>query len=84
MLGIDYCGPLKRTPRENQYVLIITDHFTRHITAIALPNCTAESTAQALFNEYFCKYGVPAVILSGSKITFSESTDGEYKKSYRL
>ena len=64
LIGVDYCGPLKRTPRENQYVLIITDYFTRHVTAIALPNCTAETTAQALFNDYFCKYGVPAVILS--------------------
>jgi transposase InsO family protein len=64
MIGIDYCGPLARTPRENQYVLVITDYFTRHVTAIALPNCTAETTAQALFNEYFCKYGVPSVILS--------------------
>ena len=64
LVGIDYCGPLKRTPRENQYVLIITDYFTRHVTAIAPPNCTAETTAQALFNEYFCKYGIPAVILS--------------------
>ncbi|CAF5128768.1 unnamed protein product, partial [Rotaria magnacalcarata] len=53
LIGIDYCGPLKRTPRGNQYVLVITDYFTRHITAIALPNCTAETTAQTLFNEYF-------------------------------
>ena len=64
LIGIDYCGPLKQTPRDNQYVLVITDYFTRHVTAIALPRCTAEMTAQALFNEYFCKYGVPAVILS--------------------
>lgn len=64
LIGIDYCGPFKRTPRENLYVLVITDFFTRHVTALALPNCTAETTAQALFNEYFCKYGVPAVILS--------------------
>jgi hypothetical protein len=64
MIGIDYCGPLKCTPRENQYVLVITDYFTRHVTAIALPNNTAEITAQALFNQYFCIYGIPAVILS--------------------
>ncbi|CAF1309686.1 unnamed protein product [Rotaria magnacalcarata] len=64
LIGIDYCGPLKRTPRENQYVLVKTDPFSRHITALALPNCTAETTAQALFNEYFCKFGIPAVILS--------------------
>ncbi|CAF1500829.1 unnamed protein product, partial [Rotaria sordida] len=64
LIGIDYCGPFKRTPRENQYVLVITDYFTRYVTALALPNCTAELTAQTLFNEYFCKYGIPVTILS--------------------
>ena len=64
LIGVDYCGPLKCTPRDNQYVLVITGYFTRYVTAIALPNCTAETTAQVLFDEYFCKCGVPAVILS--------------------
>ena len=64
LIGIDFCGPLKCTPRDNQYVLVITDYFTRHVNAIALPNCTADTTAAALFNEHFCKYGIPAVILS--------------------
>jgi hypothetical protein len=64
VIGIDYCGPLKRTPRENRYVLIITDYFTRHIVAIPLPNCSAEKTAETLFNEYFCKFGVPCLIIS--------------------
>ena len=64
LIGIDYCGLLKQTPRENQYVLVITDYFTRHATATVLPRCTAEMTVQALFNEYFCRYGISAVILS--------------------
>lgn len=64
LIGIDYCGPFKKTPRENQYVLVLTDYFSRHVTAIALPNCTAQTTAEAMFNDYFCKYGVPSVILS--------------------
>ncbi|CAF4669082.1 unnamed protein product [Rotaria sp. Silwood1] len=64
LIGIDFCGPLPRTPRENQYVLVITDYFTRHITAIALPNCTAETTARALFDDFFCKFGIPSIILS--------------------
>ena len=63
VIGIDYCGPLKRTPRENRYVLLITDYFSRHIVAIPLPNCSAERTAEALFNEYFCKFGVPCLRL---------------------
>ncbi|CAF3381404.1 unnamed protein product, partial [Rotaria sp. Silwood2] len=64
LIGIDFCGPLPRTPRENQYVLIITDYFTRHITGLALPNCTAETAARALFDDFFCKFGIPSVILS--------------------
>ena len=64
IIGIDYCGPLKSTPRGNKYVLIITDYFSRHVTAIPLSNCTAETTAESLFNEYFCKFGVPEVVVS--------------------
>jgi hypothetical protein len=64
MIGIDFCGPFKRTPRDNQYVLCITDYFTRWINAFALPNCSAQTTAQVIFNEYICRYGVPVSILS--------------------
>ncbi|CAF0870323.1 unnamed protein product, partial [Didymodactylos carnosus] len=34
------------------------------ITAIALPDSTAQSTAKALFKEYICHYGVPITMLS--------------------
>ena len=64
LVGIDYCGPLKQTPRGNQYVLCITDYFTRWVVAVAVPDCSAQTTAEALFNEYICRYGVPTVILS--------------------
>ncbi|CAF2101032.1 unnamed protein product, partial [Rotaria magnacalcarata] len=29
LIGMDYCGPFKQTPRGNQYVLCLTDYFTR-------------------------------------------------------
>ncbi|CAF1073931.1 unnamed protein product [Didymodactylos carnosus] len=31
---------------------------------VALADCSAQSTAQALYDEYICKYGVPTTILS--------------------
>lgn len=70
-IGIDYCGPFKRTPRENQYVLCITDYFTRWIIALALPDCSAKTTAEAIFNEYICHYGVPVTILSDQGTHFN-------------
>ena len=64
IIGIDYCGPFNRTPRGNRYVLCITDYFTRWVTAVALPDCSAQTIAQALFDEYICRYGVPLSIMS--------------------
>ena len=71
LLGIDYCGPFKRTPRDNQYVLCITDYFTRWVTAVALPNCTAQTTAQIIYNEYICRCGVPVSILTDQDTHFN-------------
>ncbi|CAF1500036.1 unnamed protein product [Rotaria sordida] len=34
------------------------------MTAIALPDCSAQTTAPALFNNYICQYGVPLAMLS--------------------
>ena len=71
MIGIDYCGPFKRTPRKNQYVLCITDYFTRWIIAIALPNCSAKTTAETIFSGYICRYGVPVTLLSDKGTHFN-------------
>ncbi|CAF1537101.1 unnamed protein product, partial [Rotaria sordida] len=51
LTGIDYCGPFKPTPRG-------------WMTAIALPDCSAQTMVQTLFNNYICPYGVPLAILS--------------------
>ncbi|CAF1451151.1 unnamed protein product [Adineta ricciae] len=64
LVGMDYCGQLKSTPRGNQYALCITDYLTRWIVAVSVPDCSAQTTVEALFNEYICRYGVPIVILS--------------------
>lgn len=61
-MDLAYCGPLICIPRENQYVLVMTDYFIQHVTAIALLDCSANTTAQALFTDFFCKYEVPSVI----------------------
>ncbi|CAF1500117.1 unnamed protein product, partial [Didymodactylos carnosus] len=70
MIAIDYVGPLPRTPSENRYVFAITDMFTRWVTAVALPSCTAQVTAEALFKHYICRYGVPVSILSDNGTHF--------------
>lgn len=37
----------------NRYVLVVTDYFTKYINLYAMPNQTAETVAQCLFDNYF-------------------------------
>jgi len=70
LLGIDFCGSFSSTPQDNRYVLCLTDYFTKFVTAVALPTCTAAVTASTIFKEYICRYGVPKAILSDQGTSF--------------
>ena len=61
-LGLDFLGPLPVTSQGNTCILVIADYFTRWIEAYALPNQTAEVTAQTLVNEFISTYGFPIEI----------------------
>ncbi|CAF0921788.1 unnamed protein product [Rotaria sordida] len=70
LVGIDFCGPFPTTPQDNRYVLCLTDYYTKFITAIALPVCSASVTANAIFKEFICRYGVPKAIISDQGTSF--------------
>lgn len=62
-LATDLLGPLPETPRGNKYVLVITDHFTKWVEAIAVPDQTAQTCAHYLL-QVVCQFGCPFSILS--------------------
>ena len=55
----DIIGPLLITPRGNQYILVVTNVFTKWVEAFPLPSTTAVTIAIVLTNEVICWYGVP-------------------------
>lgn len=73
MVAIDYVGPFPKTPRGNQYVLVITDVFTKYVEVIPVPNQKAEDCATRIVNEVVPRWGVPLKIHSDQGRTF-EST----------
>ncbi|CAF3405307.1 unnamed protein product [Rotaria socialis] len=70
LLGIDFCGPFPPTPTDNKYVLCLTDYYTKFVTAIPLPTCSAQVTAEAIFKEHICRFGVPKAIISDQGTSF--------------
>ena len=47
-----------------EYVLLVTDHFTRFTQAFATKNKNSKSAADKLFKQYFLQFGFPKKILT--------------------
>ena len=63
-ISTDFLGPLPLTPRNNRYILLATDHFTKWVEIMAVPDQTAKTCANKLLNEVIARYGCPLTILS--------------------
>ncbi|KII60697.1 Retrovirus-related Pol polyprotein [Thelohanellus kitauei] len=73
MWCIDFVGPLPTTKNGNRYILVMTDHFSRWVEAVALPDQTAESTSKAVLSNIVCRYGVPEGIHSDKGTQFESA-----------
>jgi len=53
-----------------QYVLVVTDHFTRYTQAYPSKNMSAKTTAELFFNNFVVHYGLPKRIHSDKGANF--------------
>ena len=58
-LGMDLLGPLPRTHQGNEYVLVITDRFTKLCRSIPLRNNKAVTVATVFLDLWIYAYGAP-------------------------
>ena len=61
---IDFLGPLPKTQRGNEHILMIVDQFTKWVECIPLPSQSAEVTAKAAVDGFFSRFGCPFQIFS--------------------
>ncbi len=69
-LAIDYIGPLPKTARGNKYILVMTDHFTKYVEVVAVPNQEAEDCAMWIINHFVARWGTPLSIHTDQGRTF--------------
>ena len=61
--GVDLAGPLPKTPRGHQYVMICVEHFSKHIEAIPIADKTPECTSYAFTHNVLARFGACAELV---------------------
>ncbi|XP_053213836.1 uncharacterized protein LOC128397176 [Panonychus citri] len=62
--GIDILGPFPKSFKENKYIVVSTEYFTRFAIVKALPEATTAQIAIFIVENIVCQFGSPKEILS--------------------
>ena len=76
MVGMDLIGPLKKTKDGDQYILTMTDYFSKYVETVALPDKQASTVARGIFQIY-CRQGAPVRIVSDQGREFINEVRGQ-------
>lgn len=61
---VDILGPITKTNEGFQYILLCVDSHTRWTEAFPLKTMDSREIAGILYNEIFCRYGSPRILVS--------------------
>ncbi|PIK60525.1 Retrovirus-related Pol polyprotein from transposon [Apostichopus japonicus] len=61
-IAIDILGPLPLTDRNNKYIMVVADYFTKWVEAFPLKDQSAETVADTLVTDFVSRFGVPKQI----------------------
>ena len=67
---IDIVRPLPKTARNNQYIVTAMDYLTKWPEARAIPDATAKSVADFLYEDIICRHGCPQELVSDNGSAF--------------
>ena len=62
MVGMDLIGPFKKTLNGYQYILTITDYFSKYVEALSIQDKSACSVAKGIYKVYCC-HGAPVSLI---------------------
>lgn len=76
-VSIDLVGPLPRSSKQNSFLVVMQDRFTKWVQCRPIRNATAKSISQALYEDVITRFGCPKTVISdnGSQFTSGTFTD---------
>jgi hypothetical protein len=77
----DLFGPLRASDNRKKYILCMTDAFTKYVELVALENKEASTVTTAMFEKWFCRYGIPSeLVTDGGKEFCAKISEELFKK----
>jgi len=69
-LGLDIIGPLPTTARNNQYIIVVVDYFTKWVEAEPSATVTHKDIIY-FFSKLFARHGIPQTITADNGVQFT-------------
>ena len=63
-VGLDIMGPFPRSKRQNEYLLVVVDYFTKWVEMFPLRDVKTPKLVKVLREEIFTRWGVPKYLVS--------------------
>jgi hypothetical protein len=79
----DLFGPVATSRQKNNYILVITDSFSKHATAMAIPGKVAMDVAPAIL-AHFYTFGVAQILLTDSGREFRNSLQKQICEAFGI
>ena len=80
VIHIDHVGGFPVSRSGNSKILTVMCRATKFLVAIPVPDETAKTTAKALFDHVFCKFGIPSKIVSDNGPAFRNTVSSYLAK----
>ena len=79
-IALDYCGPFRLSNRNNKYILVAVDHFSRFIRIFPVPEATTTVSVDCL-KQLMKEEGIPSQILTDRGTHFTGKVFEDFLKS---
>ena len=83
-IATDICGPFPKSNKNNKFILVVTDYFSKFTEAYAIPNMEAETVANKLVKEWVCRYGCPMQLHSDQGANYQSALFREVCKLLKI
>src|SRR6266498_1161570 len=82
--GINIVGSLTETSRENKYIVVAIDYFTKYPEARALANANARSVVNFIYEDIICRHGCPRKIISDRGTHFNNQVIEKLLERFKI